>query len=163
MSGKQKRSLQSRLFSITSALYTLYSLRAFSLFFYIISIKTEILVLLKLNICIIQAFIWTNLYIAKLFNLSSIRICLQFLSYLLLKVCNHRVNIPYFIQKLMRNFFFCSRTVQIRDFSNQTTSSSRRQAYNTLLCAVGHLIKFELCVRNKGESTKAIFHRLWGK
>ena len=105
MSGKQKRSLQSRLFSITSALYTLYSLRAFSLFFYIISIKTEILVLLKLNICIIQAFIWTNLYIAKLFNLSSIRICLQFLSYLLLKVCNHRVNIPYFIQKLMRNFF----------------------------------------------------------
>ena len=106
MSGKQKRSLQSRLFSITSALYTLYSLRAFSLFFYIISIKTEILVLLKLNICIIQAFIWTNLYIAKLFNLSSIRICLQFLSYLLLKVCNHRVNIPYFIQKLMRNFFF---------------------------------------------------------
>ena len=106
MSGKQKRSLQSRLFSITSALYTLYSLRAFSLFFYIISIKTEILVFSKLNICIIQAFIWTNLYIAKLFNLSSIKICLQFLSYLLLKVCNHRVNIPYFIQKLMRNFFF---------------------------------------------------------
>ena len=106
MSGKQKRSLQSRLFSITSALYTLYSLRAFSLFFYIISIKTEILVLLKLNICIIQAFIWTNLYIAKLFNLSSIRICLQFLSYLLLKVCNHRVNIPYFIQKLMRKKYF---------------------------------------------------------
>ena len=106
MSGKQKRSLQSRLFSITSALYTLYSLRAFSLVFNKISIKTEILVLLKLDFCIIQAFIWTNLYIAKLFNLSSIRICLQFLSYLLLKVCNHRVNIPYFIQKLMRNYFF---------------------------------------------------------
>ena len=148
MSGKQKRSLQSRLFSITSALYTLYSLRAFSLFFYIISIKTEILVLLKLNICIIQAFIWTNLYIAKLFNLSSIRICLQFLSYLLLKVCNHRVNIPYFIQKLMREkYFLFKNLLDLRLIFSQTTSSSRRQEYDTLLCAVRHLIKYELCVR----------------